>query len=593
MKTKRDAYKSGHVDYNDLDTMRHSVAHLMASAVKELWPATKFGIGPTTEDGFYYDFEFSTKLSDEDLPRIEQKMRELKNKNIAFVKTVLTIENAIAEAKTEKQPYKTELLEALKDKGETEVSIYATGAFQDLCKGPHVASSTGVGEFKLLSTAGAYWKGDEKNKMLTRIYGTSFATKEELEKFLWQKEEAKKRDHRKIGKELELFCISPSVGLGFPLYMPKGLLLRRALENWIIEEKEKRGYKFVWTPHVGKSDLYRQSGHWQKYDAMFNPMKLDDDEYVVKPMNCPHHFQIYNEHPHSYRELPLRLAENATVYRNEKQGELNGLLRVRALTQDDTHTFVRHEQIAEEIDRILELTVHIYETFGFTEYRARVSTRDPNKPEKYLGKPDVWDTAEKALTNAVAKRKIEYFVGVGEASFYGPKIDIMVKDALGREWQLTTVQLDFNQPENFNMTYIDESGNAVRPAVLHIAILGSFDRFIAIVIEQFAGAFPTWLTPIQVKVLPIADRHHAYAQSVVQKLKDANIRVELDDRKESLGAKIRDAQKEKVAYMIVLGDKEVESKMISERARNGTTTGPHTIETFIENITNEIKQKII
>ncbi|MBI5619787.1 threonine--tRNA ligase [Candidatus Gottesmanbacteria bacterium] len=586
-------YKSGHENYDALDTMRHSCAHLLAYAVMELWPKTKLGIGPTTENGFYYDFDLPVKISEADFPAIEKKMAELKRRDFSFERSVLGIEEALKRTKKKGQPYKEELLADLRAAGETEVSFYQSGEFVDLCKGHHVANVSAIGPFKLLSVAGAYWKGSEKNKMLTRIYGTCFANKEELNHFLWQQEEAKKRDHRKIGREMELFLISQEAGSGFPIYQPKGFIIRQELERWVMQEKEKRGYQFVWTPHVGKSDLYKKSGHWQKYDAMMNPMKLDEEEYVVKPMNCPHHFQIYLARPRSYRGLPIRIAENATVYRFEKAGELNGLLRVRALTQDDTHTFVRSGQIADEIDRILDLSVFIYRTFGFADYRARVSIRDKNHPEKYMGDPKNWDKAEKALVAAVKKRKIDYFVGEGEAAFYGPKIDLMVKDALGREWQLTTCQLDFVQPDNFNMVYINEKGKEERPAVLHVAILGSFDRFLAVLIEHYAGAFPVWLSPVAVKVLPIADRHLAYATAVVQKLKSANIRAELDDRNETLSAKIRNGQKEKVPYMVIVGDKEQEARTISIRGRDGKDYGKQSAEQFIGFIRQEIDEKKI
>ncbi|MFZ5845038.1 MAG: threonine--tRNA ligase, partial [Patescibacteria group bacterium] len=506
-------------------------------------------------------------------------------------RTVMAIEPAIKQAKKEGQIYKEELLRDLRKDGETEVSFYRSGDFIDLCKGPHVKNVAEIGPFKLLSLAGAYWKGDEKKPMLTRIYGTCFPTQKELDDFLWQQEEAKKRDHKKLGRELELFLFSPSVGPGFPLYLPRGAILRRVLAQWITTEKEKRGYQFVWTPHVAKSDLYKQSRHWQKYDAMMNPMQLEDEEYVVKPMNCPHHFQIYLERPRSYRELPLRIAENATVYRYEKTGELNGLLRVRALTQDDTHTFVRYSQIPDEIDRILDLAISVFATFGFSAVVARISTHDPKTPEKYLGEEAIWKKAEAALLAAVKKRGLNYFVGEGEAAFYGPKIDLMVKDALSREWQLTTVQLDFNQPENFDMTYINEKGQPERPAVLHIAILGSFERFLAILIEHYGGAFPTWLSPVQVVVLPITDRQNEASVKVAEKLKEASIRVEVDTRNEPLSGKIRDHTLQKVPYLVIIGHKEVESGKISLRERSGREIKDISLEHFIQRLKEEIERK--
>ena len=442
-----------------LNSLRHSCAHLLAKAVLELYPGAHNAIGPSIEQGFYQDFDMgSHSISESDLPKIEAKMREILPSWTHFDFNEVTFEEAKKLFKH--NPYKIELIEEFSGEGK-KLLTNNPGNFLDLCKMGHVENpSKELRHFKLLSTAGAYWRGSEKNKMLTRIYGTCFPSQKELDEYLVQQEEAKKRDHRKLGKELELFLLSPSVGPGFPLYMPKGFLIRRTIEQWLTKEKEKRGFQFVWTPHVAKSDLYKQSGHWQKYDAMFSPMKIDDDEYVLKPMNCPHHFQIYNEKPRSYRDLPLRIAENATVYRFEKAGEVNGLLRVRALTQDDSHLFIRHTQIASEIDNILDLTLMIYETFGFKDFKARISTRDPKSPDKYMGGTKNWDDAEKALVDAAKRHDLPHFIGEGEAAFYGPKIDMMVKDALGREWQLTTCQLDFVQPENFNLSYINEEGKS-------------------------------------------------------------------------------------------------------------------------------------
>ena len=550
----------------DLDVLRHSAAHLLAAAIMELYPEAQRTIGPSIENGFYYDFD-NLKISESDFPKIEKKMCQLATTWKSFEKNEFSIEEVKKEFKNNE--YKLELINEHAGAGE-KLTVYQSGAFRDLCRGGHVEHpNQDLKFFKLLSIAGAYWRGDEKNKMLTRIYGTAFYSQEELDKYLWQVEEAKKRDHRKLGKELELFLLSPSVGAGFPIYMPNGWLIRHELENWIISEKQKRGYNFVWTPHVAKSNLYKQSGHWQKYDAMMSPMKIDDEEYVVKPMNCPHHFQIYNETPHSYRDLPLRLAENATVYRYEKAGEVNGLLRVRSLTQDDTHTFVRHIQIAEEIDRIIELVKLTYATFGFTEYKARISVRDKKNPEKYLGKPLIWDQAEKSLEEAIKRHDIPYFIGEGEAAFYGPKIDVMVKDAIGREWQLTTVQLDFNQPENFDMNYTNENGEKERPAVLHIAILGSIDRFLAILIEQYAGAFPLWLAPIQVSMLPISENELDYVKTLAKALKAEGLRVEVDESASTLGKKIVNARNYKVPYLVIIGKQEVENKTITLKNRVG------------------------
>ena len=574
----------------DLLALRHSAEHVLHQAIKELYPSIRLAMGPATNEGFYCDFE-GDNVTLANFDKIEKRMRELIKRNLPITRHEISVKEA-RELFID-NPYKLEWIDEIKGKGE-KVTIYWTGkpgdsgSMVDLCKGPHVSSTGEIKAFKLLSVAGAYWHGDEKNKMLTRIYGTAFPTQAELTAYVEMQAEAKKRDHRKLGKELELFLLNPSVGAGFPLYMPNGWLLRHALEDWIISEKQKRGYSFVWTPHVAKSDLYKQSGHWQKYDAMMSPMKIDDEEYVVKPMNCPHHFQIYNETPHSYRDLPLRLAENATVYRYEKAGEVNGLLRVRSLTQDDTHTFVRHSQISAEIDAIIELVKLTYATFGFTSYKARISTRDPKNPQKYLGKPEVWDQAEKSLEEAVKRHDIPYFIGEGEAAFYGPKIDVMVKDAIGREWQLTTVQLDFNQPENFDMFYTNEKGEKERPAVLHIAILGSIDRFLAILIEQYAGAFPLWLAPVQVALLPISEHELEYAKTIEKALKFEGIRVALDESANTLGKKMVRAREQKVPYMAILGKQEVQNKTITIKNRAGEQ-----ITLTLDEVIAKLKQEII
>lgn len=573
----------------NLANLRHSCAHLLAAAVMELWPDTKRTIGPAIENGFYFDFDFgNVKISEEDLPTIKAKMLELLPSWRSFERHELSPDKAKKEYPD--NTYKHELIDEFSGQGET-LSFYKSGDYWDLCRGGHIEHpSKELKHFKLLSVAGAYWRGDEKNPMLTRIYGTCFPTKKELDQYLWQLEEGKKRDHKKLGRQLGLFLVTPNVGSGLPLYLPKGFLLRRTLEQWVTSEKEKRGYQFVWTPHIARSELYKQSGHWQKYDAMMNPMKIEEEEYVVKPMNCPHHFQIYLERPRSYRELPLRIAENATVYRYEKSGELNGLLRVRSLTQDDTHTFLRHAQVPEEVDQILDLTIAILKSFGFSQFRARISTRDKAHPEKYLGKPKDWDVAEAALLAAVEKRKLPFFVGEREAAFYGPKIDVLLRDALGREWQLTTVQLDFNQPENFDMNYINEEGKFERPAVLHIAILGSFDRFIAILIEHYAGAFPLWLAPTQVVGIAIAERHNEAVTNLVRTLSEAGIRAEADLRSESMQAKIRDAQLQKVPYMTIIGDKEVADGILSIRTRRGEDL-KMTREEFFAKLKTEIERK--
>jgi len=579
------------MDKQQYDNLRHSCAHLLAKAVRELWPGAHNAIGPAIEHGFYQDFDMGdVKISDDDLPKIEHKMQEILPSWKKFTFQEVSLEEALRLFKH--NPYKVELAQEFTAEGK-KLQTNDPGNFLDLCKMGHVDHpDKELVHFKLLSIAGAYWRGNEKNKMLTRIYGTVFPTKEELETYLHQLEEAKKRDHRKLGKEQELFLISPSVGSGFPLYMPKGALLKRTLENWLIAEKEKRGFTFVWTPHVAKSELYKQSGHWQKYDAMFQPMKIDEEEYVLKPMNCPHHFQIYNARPRSYREMPLYLAENATVYRYEKAGELNGLLRVRALTQDDTHAFVRHQDIGIEIQKVIDLTFHVYKTFGFNDYKARVSIRDKKNLDKYMGNPATWDKAETALVDAVKKQHVEYFIGDGEAAFYGPKIDVMVKDTLGREWQLTTIQLDFIQPENFDMKFTNEKGEEERPAVLHIAILGSVDRFLGILIEHFAGAFPTWLAPVQAVVIPISQDQNEYAEKVLGELKAGGIRAENWNEAESMQNRIRKAAGEKVPYILVVGKREAEGETVAVRKRGNVDLGAMRVEKFVQNVKEEVEKKV-
>lgn len=575
-----------------LERLRHSCAHLLAAAILVLYPKAKRTIGPAIENGFYYDFDFGDeKVSEADFAKIDQKMRELAKSWKSFERRDISKEDAITLFSNNE--YKRELIEEF-TKDEQALTLYQSGEYVDLCRGGHCEHpDRELKHFKLLSVAGAYWRGSEKNKMLTRIYGTCFSTKEELDAYITQQEEAKKRDHKKIGKDQELFLISQDVGPGFPLYMPKGFLLRRTLERWMTDEKEKRGYQFVWTPHVAKSDLYKKSGHWQKYDAMFSPMKIDDDDYVVKPMNCPHHFQIYNERPRSYRELPLRIAENATVYRYEKAGEVNGLLRVRSLTQDDSHIFVRHNQIAQEIDHILDLALHIFQTFGFSDYRARISIRDPKNPDKYMGDPAIWDKAEASLEEAAKRLNLPFFIGEGEAAFYGPKIDIMVKDAIGREWQLTTCQLDFVQPENFDLSYTTEESKKERPAVLHVAILGSFDRFLAVLIEHFGGIFPLWLAPVQTVTIPIAERHAAEAESMAAQLRESGIRAVADSKNDPLSKKIREHTLQKVPYLAIIGDKEIEQHTVSVRARSGGDQKSMPLSEFLATLHSEIERKVI
>lgn len=578
---------------NKLHNLRHSLAHLLAASVLELYPDTKNTIGPSVEDGFYYDFEFQSPISDKDLPKIEKKMREI----------LKTWKEFTHEEKTENEAkkyfnsneYKKELIDEITDKGE-KITFYKCGNFTDLCRGGHLekpSEDISPDSFKLDRMAGAYWRGDEKNKMLTRIYGLAFETKEELEKYIAQREEAKKRDHKKLGKELKLFTISELVGKGLPMLMPKGNIIKTELEKYIRTKKEALGYSFVTIPHIARKELYVKSGHMGKYDAMMPVMKDENgDELVMKAMNCPHHFEIYNAEPHTYKDLPLRIAENTAVYRNEKSGELAGLLRVKNITQDDTHHFVTTNQIQSEIEMIFNLMKEIYEIFNFKDYKVEISIRDLKNKEKYFGSDDVWEKAENILIESAKKLGFKYSVEEGEAAFYGPKIDIKVKDSIGREWQLTTIQLDFNQPENFEMDYVGEDGKKHRVVVLHVAILGSFERFMGVLIEHYAGEFPVWLSPVQVAIVPVRENHDEEARKIAEMFMKENIRIEiLSSDKNSLGKRIHEAKSMKTPYVIVLGDKEVSSGKLTIENRNGTKTENISTEEFLEKIKKEIEDK--
>ncbi|OGJ42563.1 threonine--tRNA ligase [Candidatus Peregrinibacteria bacterium RIFCSPLOWO2_01_FULL_39_12] len=555
-----------------LDEMRHSCAHVLAQAVLKMFPEAKLGIGPTIDDGFYYDFDLPRTLIPEDLPILEKKMKEIVKQAQVFVKKEEPSDKAIEFLKEAGQSYKVELVKDLAKQGET-ITFYENllpntnkPMFVDLCRGGHVEHTGKIGYFKLLKIAGAYWKGDEKNPMLQRIYGTCWQTQEELDAYLNRLEEAKKRDHKILGKQLRLFTTTPLVGPGYPLFLPRGAELKRILEEYITAIKRKNGYKFVCIPHVAKEDLYIKSGHMGKYEAMMPVMETSEGERIVmKAMNCPHHFELYNSEAHSYRELPLRYAENTAVYRYEKSGEVNGLFRVRSITQDDTHHFVTHDQIKSEIEMVLRITKEVYSKFGFNKFKARVSIRNPEHPEKYFGSDELWKKAESILIEGVKKLADDYFIKEGEAAFYGPKIDVMIEDAIGREWQLTTIQLDFNQPENFDMTYTGEDGKPHRPAVLHVAILGALERFIGVIIEHYSGAFPYWLAPVQVKIVPVAQDFNEYAKKVYEDLCIANVRVELDDSRDSLGKKIRNSEHEKIPYIFVVGEKEMTDKTVAVR----------------------------
>lgn len=589
-------------DNNYLEHLRHSTSHLLAAAVVELWPDAKLAIGPAIENGFYYDIDFGdTKVSEADFPKIEKKMRELIGSWKSFHR--LSIKASDAKKQYKDNPYKNELIDEFSNKGKEEVgfyesvgsrSIYFKGeTYRDLCKGGHIEKpSEEIKYFKLLSIAGAYWRGDEKNKMLTRIYGTVWSTQKELDEYLEMLAEAEKRNHKKIGREMGLFTINDEVGQGLTIWLPNGSTIKREIENFMVKEQEKMGYRHVYSPHIGLKSLWEKSGHWDLYrEKMYSPMDVDGTEYLVKPMTCPMHIQSYQFKPKSYRDLPFRIAEIASVYRYEKSGELNGLLRVRAFTQDDAHIFCTPEQAVDEFVSVFNFIERLYKTFGFDNHTVRLGVR--SKKEKYLGNDSVWKKAEEKVVAAIKKTGAKYVISEGDAAFYGPKADFLFKDALGREWQCGTVQVDFMLPERFGLKYVDSDGSKKTPVMIHRAPLGSLERFIAILIEQYKGNFPTWLTPVQVKVLPITEKHFKYAEMVVEKLRTGDIRAELDERNERLQAKIRDAQLEKVAYMFIVGDKEVESSKVAVRKRDGTDLGAVELKSFITDLQSEIEKKII
>ena len=580
--------KENNVRYEDskLYKVRHSSAHIMAQAVIEMFPDGKVAIGPPIEDGFYYDFDLPRALTPEDLEVLEKRMREIVAGNYEFEKKVLDADEA--RQLFSDQPYKLELIDGLDDGGydeygeplneKPEISIYKQDAFVDLCRGPHVTNTGEINPdaIKLLNVAGAYWRGDEQRPMLQRIYGTAWESSDELEQYLWRLEEARKRDHRRLGRELDLFSVSEDVGPGLILWHPKGGMVRKLAEDYCQQEHEAGGYDFVYSPHIGKAHLWETSGHLDWYqENMYSPLDIDGQEYYLKPMNCPFHVQIYKSQTRSYRDLPLRYAEWGTVNRYERSGVLHGLLRVRGFTQDDAHLFVQPEKMPEEIDRVLEFSLNILRAFGFKDFQAYLSTRNPNKA---AGSAEQWQAPTEALRNALDRAGINYQVDEGEATFYGPKIDLKVRDALGREWQLTTIQFDFTLPERFDLVYVGEDGKDHRPYMIHRALLGSMERFMGVLIEHFAGAFPVWLAPVQAVLIPIADRHYEYAQKVAGDLRAAGLRVEVDERGERMNAKIRDAQNQKIPYMLVIGDREVEAESVSVRLRSEENLGDMSIE---------------
>ena len=569
----------------EIEVLRHSSAHILAQAVKELYPKAKLAIGPAIEDGFYYDFDFDRTFTPEDLDAIEKRMAEIVKRNLPIVRKELSRIDAITLFTGKGEDYKLELIAGFPD--ET-FSVYEQGDFVDLCRGPHLRYTGKAKAFKLLSIAGAYWRGDEKNKMLQRVYGTAFPTKDELKAHLDKLEEAKKRDHRKLGKELDLFSINDEAGGGLVLWHPKGARIRKAIEDFWRDEHYKAGYELVFTPHIARLDLWKQSGHWDFYrESMYSPMDVEGFEYELKPMNCPFHIMIYNSSLKSYRDLPIRQAELGTVYRFEKSGVLHGLMRVRGFTQDDAHIFCTREQLGSEIDRVIDFVLYILRTFGFSEFEAYLSTR----PEKYVGEPAVWDEATEALREGLERHNLSYKVDEGGGAFYGPKIDLKIKDSIGRSWQCSTIQVDFNLPEKFDVNYIGEDSKRHRPIMIHRALMGSLERFFGVLIEHYAGAFPTWLAPVQAMVMTITDKHIPYADGVLEKLRKAGIRAEIDKRNEKIGYKIREAQMQKVPYMLVIGDKEMESEGVAVRKRSGEDLGFMEIDGFIAMIKEECMQK--
>ena len=568
---------------NNLDALRHSCSHVMADAVKRLFPDSRLAIGPAIEEGFYYDFDKKESFQPEDLPAIENVMAEIIKENLEFKREEISKEEALK--LFAKEPYKVELINKLE--GDT-VSIYAHGEFVDLCKGPHVKTTGEIKAFKLLSIAGAYWHGIETNPMLQRIYGTCFETSAGLQEYLTKIEEAKKRDHRKLGKDLDLFSIHDEVGPGLVFYHPKGALLRMMIEDYEKKEHLKRGYQIVMGPHILKSDIWITSGHYEYYKDNMYIFKVEGEEYAIKPMNCPAHMLIYKSKMRSYRDLPIRYFELGNVYRREKAGVLHGLLRVRGFTQDDAHIFCLPGQLEQEIVKVIDFIIDTMKVFGFNDYKIGLSTRPP----KSIGTDEVWAQATNALKKALALKGMNYEINEGEGAFYGPKIDIMVRDALGRPWQCATVQCDFALPERFDLTYISSDGKKERPVMLHRVILGSMERFIGTLIEHYAGAFPVWLAPVQVLVIPITDRSHDYADSIFRLLQDENIRVEVDKRNEKLQYKIREGELNKVPYMLIIGDKEKEAGTVSLRARKEGDKGAVKIEDFVRRIKEEIKNKM-
>ncbi len=567
--------------------MRHTTAHVLAQAVQEMFPDTQFGIGPVIENGFYYDFKFARPLTPDDLPALEERMARIVKENLPLRKTVMSRDDARAHFEAAKQPFKVALIDDLPD--EAEISFYTQGDFTDLCKGPHIESTGRIGAFKLMNIAGAYWRGSEKNPQLTRIYGVAFPKKGQLTEYLERLEEAKKRDHKVLGKQLGIFATSNVIGPGLPLWLPNGSAIRMTLERFIQDMEKLHGYEHVYTPVLAHKQLYEISGHWEHYkDGMFPVMKIDNEEFVLRPMNCPHHIQIFKNEMRSYRELPIRYAELGTMFRWEKAGELAGLSRVRAMTLSDAHIFCREDQVKDEIKKSILLIEDAYRRLGVTDYRYRLSLHDPKNTEKYVDNPALWEKAEGELREVFAELDLPYYEGIGEAAFYGPKVDIQLRNVLGREETVSTVQVDRHLPNQFALEYIGEDSKGHRPVMIHRGYLSTMERMIAFLIEHYAGAFPTWLAPEQVRLLPIADRHIPRCEEIRQRLLEAGVRVTVDGRSEKMGKKIAESQVAKIPYMLVIGDRDIENGTVAVRQRERGDLGPRPVDDFVKELLAEI-----
>jgi len=579
-------------DENGKSTFWHSSAHLMAEATEDLFPGVKFWVGPPVERGFYYDMDLGDNtITDTDLEKIEKKMHELARQNNPYIRKEISKADAVKYFEQKGDEYKLDLLQNLEDGN---ITFYTQGKFTDLCRGPHIPSTGLIKGIKLTNIAGAYWKGDEKNKMLTRIYGITFPNQKELDEYLVFLEEAKKRDHRKIGKELELFTFSEKVGAGLPMWLPKGAMLRERLQQFLQKAQIEAGYVPVITPHIGSKNLYVTSGHYEKYGKdSFQPIKtpVEGEEFFLKPMNCPHHCEIYKAYPRSYKDLPLRLAEFGTVYRYEQSGELHGLTRVRGFTQDDAHLFCMPNQVKDEFKKVIDLVLYVFKSLGFDNYTAQISLRDKVDRSKYIGSDQNWEISERSIIEAAAEKNLPTIVEYGEAAFYGPKLDFMVRDAIGRKWQLGTIQVDYNLPERFDLTYVGEDNARHRPVMIHRAPFGSMERFIAVLTEHCSGKFPMWLVPVQVKILPISDKFISYAQNILSELKNNDIRAEIDDRSEKIGKKIRDTELMKIPLMLIIGEKEQTENKVSVRRQGKGDEGSKMLSEVIHQIQEEVKNK--